>query len=97
VFADSLANWWNITQDTLPPESKRLASLADADLQALGCAYGDLRTRPAAISQTGRRRRVGPRAATKLLYFIRRKVTRRADPPPSDAASGSHPAMISFW
>jgi hypothetical protein len=71
VFAGSLAIWWDIAKRTLPPEDKRLAVLADGDLQAVSSAYGDLYMRPAAISKTGRIRRVGPTAAAKLLYFVR--------------------------
>ena len=61
-------------KDTLPPENKRLAVLADADLQAVSSAYGGLCIRPAAISKTGRRRRVSPTAAAKLPYFVRPRV-----------------------
>ena len=71
VFADSLAIWWNSAKNTLPPEDERLAELADADLEAISSAYGDLYISPAAISKTGRSRRVGPTAAAKLLYFVR--------------------------
>ena len=71
VFVDSLSIWWDSAKDTLPPENKRLAVLADAELQAASSAYGDLYIRSAAISKTGRIRRVGPTAAAKLLYFVR--------------------------
>lgn len=71
MFADSLMIWWASAEHTLPPEDKRLAVLADADLQAVGSAYGNLYMRPAAISKTGRIRKVGPTAAAKLLYFVR--------------------------
>jgi hypothetical protein len=71
VFASSLASWWDGAKDTLPPGNERLAVLADTDLQAVSSAYGDLYLRPAAISRSGRTRRVGPTAAAKLLYFVR--------------------------
>jgi len=71
LFAGSLATWWDSFRDTLPSEDKRLAVLAEADLQAVSSAYGDLYIRPAAVSKTGRIRRVGPTAAAKLLYFVR--------------------------
>jgi hypothetical protein len=71
VFAGSLAIWWDSAKHTLPPEDKRLAVLADADLQTISSAYGDFYMRSAAISRTGRIRRVGPTAAAKLLYFVR--------------------------
>ena len=69
-----------------------LASLADADLQAVSSAYGDLYMRPAAISKTGRIRRVGPTAAAKLLYFIRPMYCRhrmgQGDLPPPRTGGG---------
>lgn len=71
VFADSLAKWWVGVKDTLPPESQRLAQLTDAQLLTVSGAYGDLYVRPAAISRTGRTRRIGATAAAKLLYFVR--------------------------
>jgi hypothetical protein len=71
VFTDSLAKWWHDVKDTLPPESHGLAQLTDTQLLAVSHAYGDLYVRPAAISGTGRTRRVGATAAAKLLYFVR--------------------------
>ena len=71
VFVGSLAIWWDNAKHTLPVDGKRLAVLANTDLQAISSAYGDLYLRPAAISKPGRIRRVGPTAAAKLLYFVR--------------------------
>lgn len=71
VFADSLAAWWGRFSGTLPPEGNDLAQLTDVQLEAVSRAYGDLYVRPAAVSGTGRSRRVGPTAAAKLLYFVR--------------------------
>jgi hypothetical protein len=53
------------------PHSIRLAQLTDVQLRAVSDAYGDLYVRRAAVSTTGRTRRVGPTAAAKLLYFVR--------------------------
>jgi hypothetical protein len=71
VFVGSLAIWWAGVKDMLPGEDQRLAQLADAHLQALGHAYGELYRRPAAVSKAGTIRSVGPTAAAKLLYFVR--------------------------
>jgi hypothetical protein len=71
VFSDSLASWWRGFKDTLPPRSAGLAQLTDVQLRAVSDAYGDLYVRRAAVSKTGRTRRVGPTAAAKLLYFVR--------------------------
>jgi hypothetical protein len=71
VFVHSLATWWGSAKDALPPEDKRLAVLADADLEAVSSVYGDLYIRSAAVNKTGRSRQVGPTAAAKLLYFVR--------------------------
>jgi hypothetical protein len=70
-FADSLAMWWHGFGATLPPEANRLANLTDPELQALSRAYGDLYVRVAAVNRAGPKRRVGPTAAAKLLYFVR--------------------------
>lgn len=70
LFADSLASWWRGFKDTLPPHSVGLAQLTDVQLRAVSDAYGDLYVRRAAVSRTGRTRRVAA-AAAKLLYFVR--------------------------
>ena len=90
VFADSLATWWDSAKDTLPPEDKRLAVLAEADLQAVSSAYGDLYIRPAAVSKNGRIRRVGPTAAAKLLYFVRPCAVTAWDKAISIRTGGGH-------
>ncbi len=71
VFADSLASRWRGFKDVLPPYSDGLAHLTDVQLRLVSDAYGDLYVRQAAISKTGRPRRVGPTAAAKMLYFVR--------------------------
>ena len=90
VFVGSLAAWWDSGKDTLPPEDKRLAVLTDADLQVISGAYGDLYIRPAAISKTGRIRRVGPTAAAKLLYFVRPYAVTAWDKAISIGMGGGH-------
>jgi hypothetical protein len=90
VFADSLATWWDRTKDTLPSEDKRLAVLAEADLRAVSSAYGDLYIRSAAVSKTGRIRRVGPTATAKLLYFVRPCAVTAWDKAISIRTGGGH-------
>ena len=71
VFVKSLAVWWEVFEDALPPAHTALAQLTDAELKAASRAYGDLYRRPAAVKRTGSIRTVGPTAAAKVLYFVR--------------------------
>jgi hypothetical protein len=71
VFADSLAAWWTSFEAELPSVTVGLAQMSNAELQQLGDAYADLYMSRGAVNTNGRRRRVGPTAAAKLLYFVR--------------------------
>ncbi len=69
-FDQSISSWWSEHGGKLPPRSVRLTRLSDAHIDALADAFDGLRVRLAA-SHSGRRRTIGPTAASKTLFAIR--------------------------
>jgi hypothetical protein len=90
VLAGSLAIWWADFKDALPPEDQGLAQLKDEQLRTVSRAYAGLYMRPAAISNAGIMRGVGPTAAAKLLYFVRPLAVTAWDKAISLRTGGGH-------
>lgn len=77
VASDSIREWYEAHNAGLFTDVKPLWQLEDGELKTAARAYGDLKDRPGALRVGGGRRRevrIGPTAASKILFAIRLKA-----------------------
>lgn len=67
MFSDGVAGWWDRCGAALPAAGAVLTELSDGHIEALGDCFGDLVS--VRVAPTGRR--LGPTAASKMLYALR--------------------------
>lgn len=69
-FVDSLAEWWSVFQDKLPPVKRPLSKMSNLELDALADAYSDLVVLPARL-RGGKPAAFGPTATAKVIFYER--------------------------
>jgi hypothetical protein len=71
LFVDSVTTWWTQWRGQLPGVATEIADLGEDDLAEFGRAFGDLSVATSARDRAGRSRRIGPTAASKVLWVLR--------------------------
>jgi hypothetical protein len=90
IFSDSLLQWLPASGAVLP--ANPIAELIDVEIDMIADAYADLSARPAALrTHNGAirgHRRIGPTAASKIMFILRRDTVQPWDAAIARTATG---------
>lgn len=90
IFADSVLQWWPAGGAVLP--AGPIAELTDGEIAIIADSYADLSARPGALLTRGGtvrgQRRIGPTAASKIMFILRRDTVQPWDAAIARTATG---------